>query len=149
MEIIVLKGQRNARKTTTLKLLYSKLKKINEQEKNQFPYIDYNNLDFVDVLVIKGKLIGIITFGDCFAILIQYILILIKINVNIIICACSDADYQDDTVNMYTDFEQFCNDHSFNKYEFEIKKDKKSVEPKTKQKCDEIMSKLKELHYIS
>ena len=36
MEIIVLKGQRNARKTTTLKLLYSKLKKINEQEKINF-----------------------------------------------------------------------------------------------------------------
>ena len=115
MEIIVLKGEQNARKTTTLKLLYSRLKKYNEKETNQFQYIDYNNIDFVDVLVINGKLIGIITFGDCFTILIQFILVLIKIKVDIIICACSDTDYQDDSVDMYVSFDKMCSDNSLKK----------------------------------
>ena len=148
MEIIVLKGERNARKTTTLKLLYSRLKKYNEKEMNQFQYIDYYNVDFVDVLVINGKLIGIITFGDCFAILVQYILVLIKIKVDLIICACSDTDYQDDSVEMYQSFETLCTDNSLTKYEFEVKKDKTSVKIKTEQKCSEIISKLEELNYL-
>ena len=148
MEMIVLKGKQNARKTTTLKLLYSELKKYNESEKNQFQYIDYNNIDFMDVLVIKGKLVGIITFGDCFAILIYFIQILIKINVNIIICACSDTDYKDSKVDMYGNFDKLCMDNALTKYEFEIKKDKSSVEVKTKHKCNEIMSKLEELGYL-
>lgn len=148
MEIIVLKGEQNARKTTTLKLLYSRLKKYNEKETKQFQYIDYNNLDFVDVLVINGKLIGIITFGDCFAILIYYLLFFIKIKVDIIICACSDTDYQEDSVDMYASFDKMCADHSLTKYEFEVKKDKTSVKNKTEQKCSEILSKLEELNYL-
>lgn len=145
MEIIVLKGEQNARKTTTLKLLYSKLKQKNEKEMNQFQYIDYNNLDFFDVLVIKGKLVGIITFGDCFAILIKFVFILIEMKVDIIICACSDTDYQDDSVEMYKAFDKLCTDNSLTKYEFEMKKDKSSVKNKTAQKCSEIISKLEDL----
>jgi len=145
MDIIVLKGEQNARKTTTLKLLYSKLKQKNEKEMNQFQYIDYNNLDFFDVLVIKGKLVGIITFGDCFAILIKFVFILIEMKVDIIICACSDTDYQDDSVEMYKAFDKLCTDNSLTKYEFEMKKDKASVKNKTAQKCSEIISKLEDL----
>ncbi|MBR2887822.1 MAG: hypothetical protein IKB95_06315, partial [Bacteroidales bacterium] len=53
MKLIVLYGQKDSGKTTTLKMVYEVLKKQNTQEEKKFTYLDrhYYN-DFRDVLVI-------------------------------------------------------------------------------------------------
>ncbi len=56
MKLIVLYGPSNSGKTTTLKIVYEVLKKLNKKEERRFQYLDPNMyLDFRDVLIIEER----------------------------------------------------------------------------------------------
>ena len=56
MKLIVLYGPSNSGKTTTLKMVYEVLKKLNTKEERRFKYLDPNMyLDFRDVLIIEQR----------------------------------------------------------------------------------------------
>jgi hypothetical protein len=63
MEIIALRGQDNTGKTTTLKIVFEKLKAQGFQPMNDFEE-DLENGDFLWVLEKDGRKVGLVTQGD-------------------------------------------------------------------------------------
>lgn len=114
MKLIVLYGPEDSGKTTTLEIVYERLKRINVQNTNMFCYLDDIQRDFIDVLVIdKTRLgdagcnptkrtstqqpepvkIGIVTQGDYVEgsnAIDDQLLFLLNENCEIAICPCSE-----------------------------------------------------------
>ena len=59
MKLIVLYGGGKTGKTTSLKIVYEVLKRMNHEETNVFEYLDtqYHYRDFLDVLVLDRQLV--------------------------------------------------------------------------------------------
>lgn len=56
MKLIVLYGPEKSGKTTTLKMVYEVLKRVNQKENHAFRYVDINKyLDFLDILDLEHK----------------------------------------------------------------------------------------------
>lgn len=114
MKLIVLYGPEDSGKTTTLEMVYERLKRINIKDTHCFWYLDEIQRDFIDVLVIdKTRLgdagcnppmrtsttqpepikIGIVTQGDYVRgsnAIDDHLQFLLKENCEIAICPCSE-----------------------------------------------------------
>ncbi|MBQ3691649.1 MAG: hypothetical protein II937_17515 [Bacteroidales bacterium] len=129
MKLIVLYGKPNTGKTTTLEIVYERLKRINVQNTNMFWYLDDIQRDFIDVLVIdktrlgekgsnssklnltqksKTVKIGIVTQGDYVTgnkSMNNHLQTLLDEDCFIAICPCSEKDNQETTPrNQIDDF---------------------------------------------
>lgn len=83
--ILVLQGIGGSGKTTTITILWKKLKRLGFI--SIYPKFKSNN-DFVDILIYKRIIIGITTQGDNYSIIKKKLRIMKKYNCDIMICAC-------------------------------------------------------------
>lgn len=117
-KIIIIRGERNSGKTTTVGLVYSELLKISEKEhkfnnkittENSLVY-DKNTGDLFDfnaIIKIKGKTIGIVSAGDVAKILKIQLNIFIEINIDIIVCCARSRNVDGSSYKMIiNDFSQ-------------------------------------------